>query len=109
MTVRRSPLAPARVRNRGDHPWRRTYRPSLERIEDRTLLSAGALDTTFGNAGIATTPFGPPSNSVAVLVQPDDKVLVAATVSGYWRLWPGTLQCGRHTRHVLRHWRASGH
>jgi uncharacterized delta-60 repeat protein len=46
-------------------------------MEDRTLLSAGALDTTFGNGGIASTSL---NGSVAVLVQPDDKVLEATTI-----------------------------
>jgi uncharacterized delta-60 repeat protein len=49
-------------------------------MEDRTLLSPGALDPTFGNAGIANVPFIRGSNSAAVLVQPDGKVLLAATV-----------------------------
>jgi uncharacterized delta-60 repeat protein len=31
-----------------------TYRPSVEGLEDRTLLSAGVIDTGFGNLGIAS-------------------------------------------------------
>jgi len=38
-------------------------------MEERTLLSAGALDTTFGNAGIASTSFVGSSSGTAVLVQ----------------------------------------
>ena len=37
---------------------RRAFQPRLERLEDRRLLSAGALDTTFGSGGVVTTPIG---------------------------------------------------
>jgi uncharacterized delta-60 repeat protein len=36
-------------------PLRRTYRPCLDMLEDRCLLSSGALDLTFGSGGIVTT------------------------------------------------------
>jgi uncharacterized delta-60 repeat protein len=51
-------------------------------LEDRCLLSAGALDPTFGNgAGYVTTS---PTNGAdvvhAALIQPDGKILAAGTV-----------------------------
>jgi uncharacterized delta-60 repeat protein len=44
---------------------------ALERLEDRTLLSAGGLDTSFGVNGIVTTDFGQPAtaNVTALAVQ----------------------------------------
>ena len=33
---------------------RNTFRPRLETLEDRCLLSAGALDTAFGRGGMVT-------------------------------------------------------
>jgi uncharacterized delta-60 repeat protein len=55
------------------------FRPQLEALEDRTLLSAGNLDTTFGTGGKVVTDFGAGSiNTVDTLaVQPDGKILVA--------------------------------
>src|SRR5437588_872505 len=52
---------------------RRPYRPRLEALEDRRLLSAGALDPTFGNGGIATVPDMYSARDVAV--QGDGKVV----------------------------------
>jgi uncharacterized delta-60 repeat protein len=52
------------------------FRPRVEALEDRCLLSnGGALDTTFGNgAGYVNVPTG---NARAVLVQPwDNKIVV---------------------------------
>src|SRR5207253_208715 len=37
------------------HPKRGTFRPRLEALEDRRLLSAGALDVTFNGTGLVTT------------------------------------------------------
>jgi uncharacterized delta-60 repeat protein len=54
---------------------RRGCRPCLEALEDRCLLSAGALDPTFGNgAGYVT----PPANFIGryPLTQPDGKIVV---------------------------------
>jgi uncharacterized delta-60 repeat protein len=55
------------------------FRPELETLEDRMLLSAGDLDTTFGTGGKVLTDFGAGSiNTVdMVAVQPDGKILVA--------------------------------
>jgi uncharacterized delta-60 repeat protein len=55
------------------------FRPLLETLEDRMLLSAGDLDTTFGTGGKVLTDFGAGSiNTVdTVAVQPDGKILVA--------------------------------
>jgi uncharacterized delta-60 repeat protein len=64
-----------------------SYRPRLEALEDRCLLSAGAIDPTFGNGGVVTTSL---SNSPyisdtahAVLIQPNGKIVDAGTtISG---------------------------
>src|SRR5262249_33105391 len=57
------------------------FRPGLERLEDRRLLAAGALDPGFGAGGQVLADFGRevyPSSGLAV--QPDGKIVVAATV-----------------------------
>jgi Domain of unknown function (DUF5122) beta-propeller len=41
------------------------YRPRLEVLENRCLLSAGALDSTFGSGGTVTTDFGRGSTDYA--------------------------------------------
>ncbi len=60
---------------------RRTRRlrrcPRSEILEGRTLLNAGALDTTFGGTGMVTTAIGYLAVSEAVAVQSDSKVVVA--------------------------------
>jgi uncharacterized delta-60 repeat protein len=54
-------------------------RPLLEALEDRCLLSAGALDPTFGNgAGYVTTAGTNAWDAAdAVLIQPDGKIVAA--------------------------------
>jgi uncharacterized delta-60 repeat protein len=66
------------------NPARRTpfsFRPRLEALEDRCLLSAGAPDPTFGNgAGYVTTSLGKYGASASsVLIQPDGKILVGGS------------------------------
>src|SRR6266498_5548449 len=58
---------------------RPTSRLAVEQLEDRTLLTAGALDPSFGLGGKVTTDFGfrTPSNDYAQAVQADGKVVVA--------------------------------
>jgi uncharacterized delta-60 repeat protein len=51
---------------------------ALEPLEGRALLTAGALDTTFGGTGML---LGPAGESNAVAVQPDLKVVVAGATS----------------------------
>jgi uncharacterized delta-60 repeat protein len=62
----------------------RRFRPLLERLEERSLLSAGAPDPTFGTMGIASTQFisGDTNRGDSVLVQPDGKAVLAGTVDG---------------------------
>lgn len=60
----------------------RRRRPSVELMEGRTLMTAGALDTTFGGTGIVTHDFGwsvnSGSGSPAVAIQPwDGKAVVS--------------------------------
>ncbi len=52
-------------------------RPQVELLEGRTLLNAGALDTSFGGTGMVATQIQLVSKSFAVAVQPDLKVVVA--------------------------------
>jgi uncharacterized delta-60 repeat protein len=55
---------------------RQSYRPRLESLEDRCLLSGGALDPTFGTGGIVTTAVGSNSSGAhAVVVQSDGKIV----------------------------------
>jgi uncharacterized delta-60 repeat protein len=55
------------------------YRPQLETLEARELLSAGDLDLTFGTGGKVITDFtgNLPAFAYAVAVQPDGKMVVA--------------------------------
>jgi uncharacterized delta-60 repeat protein len=61
--------------------WRRRFRPCLELLESRTLLSSpGSLDPHFGNDGLVSTSFGGAYDSAAtVLTQPDGKVVAVGT------------------------------
>src|SRR5581483_6114728 len=63
---------------------RAANRPSLEVLEDRDLLSAGALDPTFGSGGIVTTQLvstGGYRNAIAnaLTIQSDGKVVAAGS------------------------------
>jgi uncharacterized delta-60 repeat protein len=68
-------------------PKRRAFCPRLEALEDRCLLSAGALDTTFGSGGLVT---GPVAEANAVVVYPntgshpatDGKIVAGGYVGG---------------------------
>ncbi len=73
----------------GPRPTSRTrkaaFRPELESLEDRRLLSAGALDTTFGSGGRQTIPFPLGGTSVyadSMAVQADGKIVVAGYTRG---------------------------
>ncbi len=72
-----------RARRRGTQ-WGR--RPTLERMEDRTLLSAGDLDLALGGTGKVLTNFGSQVASydaaTAVLSLADGKLLVAGQSNG---------------------------
>jgi hypothetical protein len=62
---------------------RPSHRPWLEALEDSGLLSAGALDPTFGNgAGYVTTAVtNYNSFANAVRIQPDGKIIAAGTTN----------------------------
>ena len=66
---------------RGFSPRCLQYRPRVDALEDRCLLSAGALDPTFGNgAGYVTTSLSNYDDCVnSVLIQPDGKILAAGS------------------------------
>jgi uncharacterized delta-60 repeat protein len=57
----------------------RTCRLSLEPLEDRCLLSAGALDPAFGAGGVVLTATGVHTYGRGVAVQTDGKIVVAGT------------------------------
>jgi uncharacterized delta-60 repeat protein len=59
--------------------------PRLERLEDRTLLSAGDLDPTFGIGGKLTTGFQGPldSQAQAATLQADSKIVVVGAVTEF--------------------------
>jgi uncharacterized delta-60 repeat protein len=72
-TARKTPFA---------HSPRRhlPFRPRLEELEDRCLLSGpGSLDTTFGSGGLVTTSFTvkPHDTANSVAVQTDGKIIAA--------------------------------
>ena len=55
---------------------RRARRPMVDPLEGRALMTAGALDTTFGGTGMVTTDVSPlEDRSFSVAVQPDLKVV----------------------------------
>jgi uncharacterized delta-60 repeat protein len=56
------------------------YRPQLEALEDRTLLSAGALDPTFGNQGKVIVSGQSARQYKAVAIQPDGKIVVVGDI-----------------------------
>jgi uncharacterized delta-60 repeat protein len=59
---------------------RPAWRPGLERLEERAVPTAGALDPTFGAGGKVTTDLFPrsiPTYSAAQAVQADGKIVVA--------------------------------
>ena len=58
-------------------------RPAFEQVEGRTLLSAGALDTTFGGGtGIVVTDFtGGEDQASSIVTLADGKMLVAGTAT----------------------------
>jgi uncharacterized delta-60 repeat protein len=49
-----------------NRPRRTSFRPRLEALEDRCLLSGGGLDPTFGTAGLVTTAVGSSARAFAV-------------------------------------------
>ena len=65
-------------------PSRAPYRPRVEGLEVRTLLSAGDLDPTFGIGGRVLTDIGQPASDEArsvTAVQSDGDVIVVGTTS----------------------------
>jgi uncharacterized delta-60 repeat protein len=73
--------APTRPARRRQPPFRRpASRPRLEALEDRCLLSAGALDPTFGSgAGYVSTSITSGSDfGRSALIQPWDGKILAA-------------------------------
>jgi uncharacterized delta-60 repeat protein len=68
-------------------PFRRpSSRPRLEALEDRCLLSVGALDTTFNPTGsppgTVTTDPGGTDSANAVAIQSDGKIVAAGHAGG---------------------------
>jgi uncharacterized delta-60 repeat protein len=70
--------APVRRQSRPSH---RRFRPALELLESRTLLSGpGSLDPHFGTDGLVTTSFGGAGDfASAVLTQDNGKIVVVGT------------------------------
>jgi hypothetical protein len=55
---------------------------SLERLEDRTVPSAGMLDATFSTGGKVTANFGVSnSNVMAATIQPNGQIVLLETSS----------------------------
>jgi uncharacterized delta-60 repeat protein len=66
----------SRARGRGQRRRDTACKLLVEPLEGRALLSAGALDTSFGGTGMVTTAIQDHANSQAVAVQSDLKVVV---------------------------------
>jgi uncharacterized delta-60 repeat protein len=60
-----------------------SFRPRLEALEHRSLLNAGALDTSFGSGGEVLTSIPGAANAYgdAVVAQPDGKIVVGGYIS----------------------------
>ncbi len=56
---------------------------------------AGSLDSTFGNGGVVTTPIGSHASGDAVVVQPDDKILIVGS-SGDLNISTSTFALARY-------------
>lgn len=68
------PFSSRKARRTASAPHR--CRPRLEALEDRCLLSAGALDPTFGSGGIVTTaPAKSYDSANGVLLQPNGDII----------------------------------
>jgi uncharacterized delta-60 repeat protein len=71
-----------------DRGQRLGYQPTLESLEDRTLLAAGALDPTFGTGGLVKTNFlynvadSATTGFNSLAVQADGKIVVADVANG---------------------------
>ncbi len=72
------PFSPRKTRRpAASRPPRSFTRPRLEALEGRYLLSAGALDPTFGSGGLVTTVPGAGGRANAMAIQSDGDVVVA--------------------------------
>src|SRR4051794_24841953 len=69
-----------------------TFHPRFDALEDRCLLTAGALDTNFGSGGIVTLNAGFPltnglgDEGVRVIVQPNGRMIVGNRFNYGWEL-----------------------
>lgn len=68
-----------------NHSSRRRWRPALEALEDRCLLTAGFLEPTFDGDGRQTIAFdlggSQQDSAAAVVVQPDGKIVLAGSTA----------------------------
>src|SRR5438445_4814302 len=83
--------APTRRRPARLHLW-------LEALEDRCLLNAGALDTTFGSGGVVKTTLPGGSYARGVALQPNGQLVQ----SGY------TVASNGYTEFALVRYNANG-
>jgi uncharacterized delta-60 repeat protein len=82
-------LSARKARRVSSRSERSTFRPRLEALEDRCLLSAGALDASFGSGGevLASVPGAASASGNAVITQPDGKIVVGGNVRGSNGSW----------------------
>ena len=74
-----SPRPGRRVRRKGQG-----QSPGLDRLEDRLLLAAGDLDTTFGSAGQVVLASATVQGSISgVMVQSDGKIVASVNQSNF--------------------------
>src|SRR5437016_3202783 len=66
-------------------PRKAGVRLAVEALEDRMLMTAGALDPTFGVGGLVHTNFSQPSEDKAnaVAITPEGKIVVAGSSYPY--------------------------
>src|SRR5437660_12234488 len=71
----------AQTRRKSSYWQRPRFRPHLELLESRTVLSSpGSLNLKFGTGGLVTTSFGGGGDfASAVVTQSDGKIVVVGT------------------------------
>src|SRR5262249_22940477 len=69
------PVRKLRLRPRQHGLRSRTFRPAVEALEGRALLSGGALDPTFGQGNPVLIDFGGQDFGRRLALQPDGKII----------------------------------
>ncbi len=72
---------PTKSRQIRRHSTMRRRKLRLEMLDERCVLAAGMLDTTFGSGGQVLTDFLDFDNATSIVVQSDGKAIAVGTAS----------------------------